>query len=104
MSEEFHQEFNALRRRLADYIEWYLKEDCGHKSYEGTWELLCSYPSYFEDENASSPPNFYRITLHCYIIGPSRHYHWDGNTWEDALEKCKRDVDSWIFAEYEEGR
>ncbi len=89
------EQFKVLRQRVADYIREYLKHDCGHKSYEGTWETFASYPSYFEDETGTAEPDFCTITLHCYILGPHRHYKWDGGTWAEALEKCERDVGQW---------
>lgn len=95
MSKEERALFARLRKQVADYISWYLEEDCGHKSYEGTWEVLVSYPNYFEDDSATAPPDFYRVTLHCYIIGPHRHYDWDGKTFGEALKKCQRDIDRW---------
>ena len=95
MNREEHRQFQSVRQKVAAYIREYLKEDCGHKSYEGTWELLESYPSYFEDETATSRPDFYRITLHCYVLGPDRHYNWDGRTWAEAFKKCERDIAQW---------
>lgn len=81
---------------VAEAIRKQIAEDPCCKSYEGTWELLFSYPSYFEDETATATPDFYRITLHCYVLGPGRHYNWVGESWEEALEKCKHDVMEWI--------
>lgn len=95
MNKKESELFMALRQKVALYIREYLKNDCGHKSYEGTWELLVSYPNYFEDETATAKPDFYQITLHCYVIGLNRHYEWDGKTWEEALRKCKCDIDRW---------
>lgn len=96
MTKEEMARFAALRKKVTDYIMEYLKEDCGHKSYEGTWELLVSYPSYFEDETATAAPDFYQIALHCYIIGPSRHYDWHGESWDEVLTACERDINQWI--------
>ena len=96
MSDEEKDLFNQLRKQVADYIFEYLKDDFGHKSYEGTWELLVSYPSYFEDENSIASPVFYRVTLHCYVLGPGRHYDWEGKSFLEALNKCKRDIDDWV--------
>lgn len=67
------------------------EDDC-HKSYDGTWELRVAYPNYFEDETANAEPDYYSIQLHCYAIGPSRHYEWTGRTFEEALRKCEFDV------------
>lgn len=85
--------FSQLRRQVADYIREYLKNDCGHKSYEGTWEVLMSYPSYFDGDTANAPPDFCRVTLHCYVLGPRMHYDWDGKSLWDALDQCKYDID-----------
>lgn len=99
MTKQEMSRFAAMRKKVANYITEYLKEDCGHKSYEGTWELLVSFPNYFEDETATAVPDFYQITLHCYIIGPFRHYDWHGKSWDEALTACERDIDKWIRKE-----
>ena len=96
MNKESLEKFNQIRKLVADYIREYLKDDCGHKSYEGTWEFLESYPSYFEDETATAAPNFYQITLHCYVLGPGRHYERKGNSLEKVLADCERDIQRWI--------
>lgn len=96
MNEQEQELFAELRKKVADYICEDLKEDYGHKPYEGTWELLVGFPNYFEDETATEKPNFYQVTLHCYVLGPGRHYDWDGNSFMEALEKCKADIDSWM--------
>lgn len=95
MTDNDHELLLSLRKQVADYICEYLKEDCGHKSYEGTWEVLMSYPNYFQDNTATASPNFYRVALHCYILGPARYYDWDGETLQEALMKCKHDIDQW---------
>jgi len=95
MTKQEYAKFNALRKQVAGAIAKELEIDCGCKSYEGTWELLVSYPNYFEDETATANPDFYQITLHCYVIGPGRHYDWQGRTWGEALRKCKLDIDRW---------
>lgn len=102
MNKKDQERFSVLRKKVADYIRWYLEDDCGHKSYEGTWEALASYPSYFEDETGTAEPDFYRLTLHCYVLGPSRHYDWDGSTFGEALDECERDIDQWIRSEMED--
>jgi len=88
--------FDLIRKKVAAYIKKEVDKGTCHKSYEGTWEVLASFPDYFEDETATAPPNFYRITLHCYLLGPDRHYNWDGNTLEEALRKCECSIDNWI--------
>lgn len=102
LNKEEYELFKSLRQQVASYICEYLKDDCGHKSYEGTWELLVSYPSYFEDDTATSRPDYYQITLHCYVLGPGRHYDWHGKTWSEALKKCKVDIEQWIKDELDE--
>lgn len=44
----------------------------------------------------------YVIELHCYVIGPNRHYRWDGYTFDVALGKAERQIGSWL-KEYENG-
>lgn len=34
--------------------------------------------------------------LHCYVIGPSRHYEWRGRTMDEALDKAEADINTWI--------
>ena len=94
--EEFFREFDILRQRVARAIKAMLTEDPYCKSYEGTWELLVGYPSYFDDMTGTAKPEFYRVTLHCYVLGPSRHYDWDGRSWGEAFEQCKAQVEKWI--------
>lgn len=91
--------FNRLRKMVAEEIKRQLEIDGHHKSYEGTWELTFSYPNYFEDETASAEPDFYQITLHCYVIGPSRHYDWHGESWDECLSKCELDIEKWCSAD-----
>lgn len=97
------QRFNRLRKIVAEEITRQLAIDCFCKSYEGTWELTVSYPNYFEDETATEKPDFYKITLHCYVIGPGRHYGWCGKSWDECLNKCELDIDRWCKAEEERG-
>lgn len=95
MNQLQRQRFNRLRKLVARGIEEALKVDGCCKSYEGTWEMTISYPNYFEDETATAKPDFYRIALHCYVIGPARHYTWDGDSWDECLAKCELDVEMW---------
>lgn len=87
--------FLKLRKAVAEEIERQLEIDPSCKSYEGTWELLLSYPNYFEDHDATADADFCEITLHCYVIGSGRHYKWHGNTVEKALDACEKDVFEW---------
>lgn len=93
------EEFLELRKRFFRAIGEYFSDPDGDnacKSYEGVFELEVGYPKYFDDEDASKGPEFYMIKLHCYVIGPNRHYEWSGKTFAEALRKCKKDVLSWI--------
>lgn len=99
---EGYDKFLKLRRYVLDALD---KVDMsyGHKSYDGTFELLLSYPNYFDEENGrTDEPDFYQITLHCYVLGPNRHYEWSGKTLAEAVDRCYRDVSQWIKEEQEE--
>ena len=96
MSKAEHERFKTLRKKVMDAIEVELREDNGCKSYEGTFELIVGYPNYFEDEDATQGPDSYCIRLHCYVLGPARHYDWFGKTFGEALTKAEREIASWI--------
>lgn len=78
------ERFAALRVKVAEMIR---------KEYEGTWEITTEYPNYYEDETGTQPPKWCCITLHCYVLGPARHYDWDGKTFSEALAKAEREID-----------
>ena len=99
MDQEFFEQFTRLRKLVNSGIEHYLKEDCGHKSYEGAWDITFGYPNYFEDDTGEAPPCYCKIELHCYVIGPSRHYEWTGKTSIEALRKAQADVRKWVHEE-----
>lgn len=95
--------FDRLRQRVMRAVEYELKMNDGYcKSYEGAFEVTMSFPEYFQDETGTKPPDFVSITLHCYVLGPSRHYTWKGPTFLDALRKAEAEIDSWIEAQEEE--
>lgn len=75
----------SLRARLFACIEKALAEDDHCKSYEGTFEVVM--PCYFGGD--------WVIRLHCYVVGPSRHYEWRGSTIEEAELKAEVDITSW---------
>ncbi len=75
MTRQEHAKFAALRKQVAAYIAKILEDDSGCKSYEGAWELLVSYPNYFEDETATAQPDFYQITLFPLRCGTRKLYH-----------------------------
>lgn len=95
MNKEQKARFDKLRNIVAYGIKKELAIDCCCKSYEGTWELFVGFHDYFEDEDATKPPRYVEIRLHCYVLGPSRHYCWGGKDWDEAICGCERDVLSW---------
>lgn len=101
LTPKFIAEFSALRKRLAEALAALLKEDPHHKSYEGSWELTFCFNDVFRDPEGDAPPYFFMIRLHCYLIGPSRHYEWGGTSWEEALLRCRHDVEMWIKEAFE---
>ena len=72
------------------------------KFYEGEWEITFHYPGWDEDSTGTFQPDFCKIKLHCYLIGPSRHYEWKG-TLEEAMTRCKKEVTQWCKEVYDEG-
>ena len=94
------ERFDNLRRRLWDLLGTVDFSD-GCKSYEGAIEVHCEYPDYFfclannEDKPQIPEPSYYEITLHCYVLGPTRHYKFKGKTFSQALD-C---FEKWIVAE-----
>ena len=89
--------FDALRKLVMDAIRKELEIDCHCKSYEGAFEWLTCYPNYFDDPEAKEGPNFYVLTLHCYVLGPSRHYEWRGKTRGEVLDKAEKEIKSWLI-------
>lgn len=95
MSSRDAERFRKLRGKLFSMIEKQLEDDPCCKSYEGALEVMCEYPNYFEDKNAESLPLVYRITLHCYVLGPARHYDFVGDTMSRALDKFESALNEW---------
>lgn len=95
---QIKERFDALRKLTMDAIGRELEIDCCGKSYEGAFEILVSYPDYFDREYDNKPdqPDFYLIRLHCYVLGPGRHYEWKGRTLKNALDKAEMDINQWI--------
>ena len=90
------QRFDELRKLVMREIEQCLEYDGHCKSYEGTFEWTTCYPNYFEDPEGTAAPNLYVLELHCYLLGPTRHYRWDGKTREEVLDKAEQEIKSWI--------
>jgi hypothetical protein len=65
----------------------------GHcKGYEGA--ISVHFPSYLDVEDGDC--NEVQVDLHCYVLGPSRHYSWRGPTLAKALDAAAKDVRRWI--------
>lgn len=90
-----YDEFLKLRQEVMDALAK-VTMDCVHKSYEGTFELTFSYPSFFDDGYDKDEPDAVIIQLYCYVLGPSRHYEWRGKDILSAVENCREDVRQWI--------
>ena len=88
--------FDALRKKVMAAIEEQLACDSHCKSYEGTFEWTTCYPNYFDDEKGIAGPNLYVLELHCYVLGPARHYRWTGKTRSEVLDKAEKEIGSWL--------
>lgn len=71
------------------------------KMYEGEWEVTFRFPGWDDCIKGTVQPDWCKIKLHCYLIGPSRHYEWAG-TLEGAMARCKNDVTQWCEEVYDE--
>lgn len=79
----------ALRGRLHACIKIAISEDdADYKSNEGAFSAHA--PNYFGEPWA--------VELYCYVIGPSRHYRWEGTTLEEAVALCEKEVGDWCAA------
>ena len=93
--------FKALRSKVFKAIAAQLAIDSHCKSYEGTFEVVMGWPDYFEDEQMTAQP-WVHIILHCYVLGPARHYEWKGRTFAEALDKAEKEISGWIDSEEEQ--
>lgn len=98
---EFLVEFDEVRKVVSKAITY---EKCvmhePGKYYEGEWEIRFDYPGWDEDSEGVAQPEWCVIVLHCYLIGPSRHYEWRG-TLQDAITRCKKETEQWCKEVYE---
>ncbi len=95
--DEAYKRFLALRRKVMVGIKKALAIDSTCKSYEGFMELVIEFPDYFEmDRSVEDAPNWYVIKLHCYVLGPARHYEWRGRTLDEALDAAEKEINMWI--------
>lgn len=93
------ERFRNLRKKVMKAIEEQLAIDSHCKSYEGAFAWTICYPDYFEDEDGSQNASCFILTLHCYVLGPGRHYDWKGKTMDEAMDKAERDIYEWIGGE-----
>ena len=95
-SEKELNEFRRLRQYVFAQIEHELMLDDHHKSYEGHMAIL--FPHYFM-ENYYLPEQQgenWGVHLDCYVLGPHRHYDWYGRALGEAVQKARKDIDSWM--------
>jgi len=103
--------FLALRLRLFLYLDEMVWRGDSGKVYEGTFEII--FPSYWHDRNVKTfslirsdqNSNVWGLKLHCYLLGPARHYQWFDSNLSCAIDKAKKDIEAWIaedIAENEE--
>lgn len=90
-----NKRFIELRKKVMKAISE-IDLSYGCKSYEGTFEWNVCYPNYFEDETGDSGVCSFVLTLHCYVLGPARHYNWSGKTMDEVLDKAEKDIYEWI--------
>lgn len=91
------KEFLELRHRLLTALE---KEEkrCGEpgKGYEGEMGFQFFYPGIYDEKTKMLEPDMVTICAHFYLIGPKRHYSWQGKTLLEAVKKAAKDIDGWI--------
>lgn len=81
---------------LFKAIEICLKEDNYHKPYEGTFEFIKCYPSYFEEQNKMQP--IYKCIYSCYLIcEEGRGKTWEANSHEELYELIEKDILHWLL-------
>lgn len=102
MSADEYARFEQLRSDLFDAIAVVLSRGGGGKSYEGDFRI--QFPGYRHERDvpewgAGEP---WGIFLDCYLIGPSRHYDWWGETFTDVLLKAETDIRAWMHEALEE--
>jgi hypothetical protein len=92
-------DLEGFRKLVRDGIVKALELDPYHKSFEGRIAYAMSLPGYFDGDE----PERHTLTLFCYVLGPSRHYSWEGTTAKEVLARATADVQRWI-AELSEER
>jgi len=87
--------FKRLRQYVFAAVKRELAIDSGCKSYEG--HMAIQFPHYFM-ENTFVPEqksDNWCVQLDCYVLGPSRHYHWCGRTLGEAVTKARSEIEGW---------
>ena len=92
-------EFFKLRKKVNEAIRHAWANGEPGKPYDGEWEVTCCYAGAYEGRVEFREE--WKIELHCYLLGPGRHYFWLGRTFEAALKQCKADVEEWCRQEME---
>jgi hypothetical protein len=92
--------FDELRKLVMTALDDMFEDDYCGKSYEGAFNWITCYPNYYEDPKGKLAPNRYILELHCYLLGPARHYSWEGKTRSEALEKAEKEIKSWLHEEW----
>ena len=94
-SEEEFIAFKRLRQYVFGQIARELEIDACGKSYEG--HMAIQFPHYFM-ENTFAPEqktDNWCVQLDCYVLGPSRHYHWCGEPLGQAVNKARSEIETW---------
>ena len=86
------ERFDKCRERLWKLLANVDFSD-GCKSYEGTIRVELEYPNYFESPDDLPKPDGASIHLDCYVLGPNRHYDFDGVSMSDALTRFEQWLD-----------
>ncbi len=97
MTTKEKEQFNKIRKHLADLHERWEKDDNdGHcKSTEGSVSLIANYPNWFEansnkKEYSKAKPKF-SVEIYSYLFGPERLHYFN------TIEKAYKEVMSWYY-------
>ena len=95
-----------FRELVFSGIKRSLEQDGYCKSYEGALEFHVRLPNYFKEVHGEDhgfmaamggdPGPNYKLTLHCYVLGPARHYDWEDSDVVDVFARATADVQRWI--------
>lgn len=91
-----YERFYALRRRVFEAIDRIRAEGESGKIYEGLFEICIDFEECYGVGNMKNEPMAIEIKLHCYLLGPYRHYSWRGKTFAEALDHAEAQIDVWI--------